>query len=61
MSRRAVWPCARGGTAPARAGLFATGRAAHLLYSEAVDPRDPIIQFILFVLLMLAPLWLLGC
>jgi len=26
-----------------------------------MDPRDPIIQFILFVLLMLAPLWMLGC
>jgi len=24
-------------------------------------PHDPIIQFILFVLLMLAPLWMMGC
>jgi len=26
-----------------------------------MSPRDPIIQFIIFVLLMLAPLWMLGC
>jgi len=26
-----------------------------------VDPRDPIVQFIIFILLMLAPLWMLGC
>jgi len=26
-----------------------------------VDPHDPIVQFIIFVLLLLAPLWMLGC
>jgi len=26
-----------------------------------MNPHNPIILFIIFVLLMLAPLWLLGC
>jgi len=26
-----------------------------------VSPHNPIIQFLLFLLLMLAPLWLIGC
>jgi len=26
-----------------------------------MDPHDPIVQFIIFVLLLLAPLWMLGC
>jgi len=26
-----------------------------------VNPHDPIVQFLLYLLLMLAPLWLIGC
>jgi len=26
-----------------------------------MDRHDPIVQFIVFVLLMLAPLWMMGC
>jgi len=26
-----------------------------------VSPHNPIIQFLLFALLMLAPFWMLGC
>jgi len=26
-----------------------------------VTPHNPIVQFLIFVLLMLAPLWLVGC
>jgi len=26
-----------------------------------VNPHDPVLQFLLYVLLMLAPLWMLGC
>jgi len=26
-----------------------------------MSPHNPIIQFLIFVLLMLAPLWMLGC
>jgi len=26
-----------------------------------MDPHDPVVQFIIFVLLLLAPLWMLGC
>ena len=37
------------------------GAADFDVKSRAMDPRDPIIQFILFLLLMLAPLWMLGC
>jgi len=25
------------------------------------DPRDPIVQFLIWIVLMLAPLWMLGC
>jgi len=26
-----------------------------------MDPHDPLVQFIIFLLLLLAPLWMLGC
>jgi len=26
-----------------------------------VTPHNPIVQFLIFVVLMLAPLWLIGC
>jgi len=26
-----------------------------------VSPHDPVVQFLLYLLLMLAPLWLIGC
>jgi len=26
-----------------------------------VDPHDPVVQFLIYLLLMLAPLWLIGC
>jgi len=26
-----------------------------------MNPHNPIIQFLIFVFLMLAPLWMLGC
>jgi len=26
-----------------------------------MDPHDPIVLFIIFILLLLAPLWMLGC
>jgi len=26
-----------------------------------MDPHDPIVQFVIFILLLLAPLWMLGC
>jgi len=26
-----------------------------------VSPHNPIVQFLIFLLLMLAPLWLVGC
>jgi len=26
-----------------------------------MNSHDPIVQFILFVILMLAPLWMIGC
>jgi len=26
-----------------------------------MDPHDPVVLFIIFVLLLLAPLWMLGC
>jgi len=25
------------------------------------DPRDPIVQFLIWIMLLLAPLWMLGC
>jgi hypothetical protein len=25
------------------------------------DPRDPIVEFLIWMLLLLAPLWMLGC
>jgi hypothetical protein len=28
---------------------------------RGMSPHNPIVLFIIFVLLMLAPLWLLGC
>jgi len=26
-----------------------------------VNPRNPIVQYLIFQILMLAPLWLIGC